>query len=224
MRASFRIILPLIFLILVVRPAEAQTFSLQAGAQVPLFYSLGMEYELKNGLALNTQAGMLTQPFDASILNVLELFGTEDGVIGVIGEAFSYGYIFQPTIKYHHRNYYGGVTYSFFSLKANQIPVDALEKYYGISVPEAWHSHGLRLSSDLHNVGLVIGREFLLHSSGFKMLFEFSIAKTVWSESVLSSSSGELGMMSDMVDAGLYDYYLKYGYLPSLNIFVVKTF
>ncbi len=224
MKACFRIILPLIFLVFVVRSAKAQTFTVQAGAQVPLFYSLGLEYEIKNGIALNTQAGLLTQPFDASILNVLEIFGTEDAVIGVIGEAFSYGYIFQPSLKYHYKNYYGGVTYSFFLLKANQIPVNALEKYYGINVPEAWHSHGLRLASDLHNVGIVAGREFYLHDSGFKIMVEISIAKTVWSESVLSSSSVELGMMSDMVDTGLYDYYLKYGYLPSVNIFLAKTF
>lgn len=224
MRANSCVILVLTLLIMVVRPSSAQTFSVQAGSQVPLFYAMGVEYELKSGMALNIQTGLLTQPFDASILNVLELFGTEDAVIGVIGEAFSYGYISQPSLKYHYKDYYGGMTYSFFSLRANEIPVVALERYYGISVPDVWHSRGMRLSSNLHNAGIVLGREFHLHDSGFKILVEVSVAKTLWSKSILTSSSVELGMMSDMLDRGLYDYYLKYGYLPSVNIFLAKTF
>jgi hypothetical protein len=185
-------------------------------------YSIGYEYNLNNKLSFNAQVGILTKPYDAAILGILELFGTDEPIVNTIGEAFNIGYIIQPTIKYNFNKSYLGLSYSFFSLKANESPVDVLENYYEITLPIRVKENELELRSDLHNIGLVLGRKFQFKDPTIKIHLEVSLAKTIGSNSKISSQYGDLENLSQIIDEELDTYYIDYGYLPSINIFIVK--
>ncbi len=219
--------LAILLLLLLSKTGYTQTSSFQIGTQVPLMYSVGYNYETKNKVALNMQAGVLTRPYDQAILQVLKKFGTNEVLVNTIGEAFDYGLIVQPSIKYNFNSYYAGITYSSYTLVARETPKNAIESYYGVRMPPGVNSSPLRVQSHLSNAGLLFGRKFGFDNSKVELLLEFSLQKTFYSKSNVSAKySGVAGCcdsssLNNMVDKELNDYYLEYGYLPSINIFLL---
>ena len=99
--------------------------------------------------------------------------------------------------------------------------MDAIESYYGVSFPfrpRIGYQYDLTLTSGLHNAGIKIGRKFFLKNPSFEIRTEFDFAKTFASKSKLTADEGDVSRISDEIDKELNDYYLKYGYLPALNI------
>ncbi|MFN8206849.1 MAG: hypothetical protein U0T82_05495 [Bacteroidales bacterium] len=208
--------------IFTVMPGLTQTASVQIGTQVPLFYSAGFELEAKNGLAFNFQSGILTKPYDAAILGTLKLFGTDEAIVNTIGEAFDYGFILQPSVKYHFKKWYTGLSYSYYSLVASDAPASLIENYYGITLPVTARNKELQLNSELQNAGILFGREFQFKNPGWQLSLELSLAKTFWSRSRLSNDNGDLPRLSAPIDEELNQYFIEYGYLPSINVFLVR--
>jgi hypothetical protein len=137
----------------------SQRAQLQLGTQVPLNYSLGIEYKLfPDRLSGNMQFGLLTAPYHTAILELLKAFGTDEAIVNTIGEAFSSGLILQPSLKYHWKNNYTGLTYSHYALTANDAPTDAIETYYGMEIPgRNRRQNEITLTSGLHNAGIFYG-------------------------------------------------------------------
>lgn len=213
----------LLFLVLFSELIEfGQSTSIFIGTQVPLVYSAGFEMESGFGLAFNAQAGILTKPYDQAILEMLKKLGTDEALTNTIGHAFNYGFVLQPALKYHFKSWYTGIHYSYFSLVASDAPADLIQNYYGISIPILFRNNTFRLNSELMNAGALIGREFHLKNPIWQINLELSLGKTFWSSSKLTSDSGELPRLSAAVDEKLNEYYLDYGYLPSLNVFIVR--
>jgi hypothetical protein len=185
-------------------------------------YSGGFELELKKGLAFNAQVGILTKPYDAAILEALRLFGTNEALVNTIGDAFSYGFVLQPSIKYHYRKLIAGFTYSYFSLVAKDAPLNLIEKYYNVSLPPAYRNIQLRLDSKLQNAGVLVGRRFYLKNPAWQIILECSLAKTFWSRNRLTAGNVDINFLSTAIDLKLQEYYIDYGYLPSINIFLVR--
>ena len=202
----------------------AQGTSVYIGSQIPLFYSAGFEYEANQTVSFSIQGGLLTKPYNTAILHILEELGTRETLVNTIGESFSHGVSVQSALKFHFRNYYAGLLYSYYLLIARDTPIDAMENFYGFNFPINFKSKELNLHSRLSNIGLLAGRKFMLNNSGLSLNLEFSVAKTVASRSTLYSESGDVNWASETVDKKLNTYYLEYGYLPSLNIYLVKSF
>lgn len=202
----------------------AQKSSIQVGTQIPLMYSVGYEFDLSNKISFNTQVGILTKPYDVTILAILKLADTEEAIVNTVGEAFSFGFIFQPTVKYNFRRNYIGVYYSCFSLIAEETPTDAIENYYNVYLPGRTKKikNEFKLNSRLHNIGLLFGRRFEFKKPSFELKLELAFAKTFTSKSKLSSEFGDVSTASSLIDNELDYIYVNYGYLPSFNIFIVK--
>jgi hypothetical protein len=219
---NFRTIIIIFFFISFDQAGRAQSISLQLGTQIPLMYSGGFEFEFKKGLALNAQAGILTKPYDAAILEALKMFGTNEALVNTIGDAFSYGYVMQPAIKYHYRKWITGITYSYFSLVAKDAPVNLIENYYDVSLPPAYRNIQLRLDSKLQNAGMLVGRRIILKNPDWQIVLECSLVKTFWSRSKLTTENVDLYFLSTAIDLKLQEYYIEYGYLPSINLFLTR--
>jgi hypothetical protein len=218
---KFKLIL---FALLLGQLIKAQSSEIAIGTQVPLIYSIGYEYKLKQPFSFNLQLGLLTKPYDKAILSTLKLFGTDEALVNTIGNAFTYGICLQPTIKYHYKKNYFGVYYSYYNLNAKDAPVQAIESYYGVSIPTKTGrtERTFNLVSNLHNAGLLYGRRIAFKNPKLELRLEFAVAKTFTSDSYLYGSSGFSNpTLNSLIDQELRAYYLQYGYLPSLNIFFV---
>lgn len=222
MRYKFTLLITV--LLLPIQLIKAQTSSVQVGTQFPLMYAVGYEYQFKNDISFNFQGGILTKPYDEIILTVLESYSDNKALMSTIGEAFKYGLIIQPTLKYHFSKNYFGLYYSYFWLYAEDTPMDAFENYYGISLPIGIRQDEMKLKSELLNIGLLYGRKFYFKNPSFQVWLELSLAKTCWSYSELTHEDYNLENLSNSVDEELNEYYMKYGYLPSINIYFIKSF
>lgn len=202
---------------------KGQQTQLQVGTQIPLNYSIGVEQQVSRKFSVNFQAGILTSPYDQIILEVLKKFGTSEALTNTIGDAFSIGYMLQPTFKFNFGKNYFGLDYSFYSLIANDVPVDAIENYYSVTLPKRQinRTNNFTLTSNLHNLGILYGRLFQFRNPHLHLKLEFSIAKTFSSSSTLTAEYGDVSHISPKIDDELNQYYIDYGYLPSLNVFLV---
>jgi len=217
-----KICLVLLPVVILMGTAFSQSSAFQAGTQIPLMYSIGYEYHSKGNFAINAQAGLLTKPYDKAILSILTLFGSDEALVNTIGEAFNIGFIVQPTIKYYLNNaWFVGITGSYYRLTAKETPKDAIENYYGIALPPFVLSTPLQIRSNLSNVGVNFGRRFNFRNTNVKLAIELSCSKTIYSKSKILSDSPALVRLSDLIDNELDECYMSYGYLPSVNIFIV---
>lgn len=210
-----------LFLVFLFAQTFAQKTQLQIGTQIPLNYAFGIEHSFaEDKFSANLQVGYLTKPYDIAILEILKLLGTEEAIVNTIGDAAMYGVVFQPTFKYHFRTFYTGLTYSLYTLKAKEVPSEAIENYYGTSIPNR-RDRILNLQSNIHNIGLLIGKQFPFgenRNSGLKV--EFSIQKSFTSSSKLyANGNNDFTRLNTQISDELNQYYVDYGYLPSINVF-----
>jgi len=212
------ILLPVLF----TGTGKSQSSSgLQIGTQIPLIYSVGYEYKTNGKFAFNVQTGILTKPFDKAILSILKMFGTDEAIVSTIGDAFNYGFVVQPAVKYIFNKYYAGISFSNYTLVAKETPKDAIQNYYGVTLPPRRQSLPLSLKSNLSNVGVSFGRRFSFENSRIILLTEISLSKTFYSGSKLMTDSKDLTNLSTLINKELNSYYIDYGYLPSINLFVL---
>lgn len=203
--------------------APPQKSSFYAGSNIPLFYSMGYDYRFIDKASFDIQLGLLATPYDKVILKVLEVFDTDEMLVNTIGEAFSVGYNFQPSVRWHFGKYHLGIYYSYLMLHANESPASAMENYYGVSIPDPQYRE-LSLHSNLHSGGLVFGRKFQFKNPSYSLNLELSAAKTFASQSLLKGKDGRtLKYMSELIHTELSIYFTDYGYLPSVNVFFTYT-
>ena len=203
----------------------SQQTHLQIGTQIPLNYSAGLEIFAGKNLSANMQVGYLTKPYDEVILELLKKLGTEEAIVYTIGEANPQGIAFQPTLKFHINSFYTGLTYSYYKLEAKDVPSETIEYYYGINIPGR-NVKSFNLESNLHNIGIIFGKEISFgknEKSGLKL--ELSVQKAISSSSHISASDNtDLSMLNTLVSEELNEYYVNYGYLPTINIFYFYNF
>jgi hypothetical protein len=200
----------------------AQKTNLQIGSQIPLNYSLGVEHEFGPKFSAAIHFGILTQPYDKAIMGILKSFGTDESLVNTIGDAFNIGYIVQTSLKFNFHKSYIGLVPSYYYLRANDAPADAIESYYGITLPFGIGSKKTyTIKSNLYNIGLLYGHRFTLKNPHMEIRLELEVVKTAASSSSLWNDSEKLDKISEKVDNKLNGYYMTYGYLPSLNIYWV---
>lgn len=191
-----------------------------AGTNIPLFYTLGYQQSIGERFSANAQFGLLTTPYDKAVLEILEAFDTDEALTNTIGEAFTIGVNVQPTFRWYFRKSYLGLAYSYLSLRADECPADAIENYYGISIP-ALYSREYTLQSELHSAGLLYGRVFTLKNPRCAIHLELSALKTFASKSEFKDDGILPALLNEPVDKELNETYVKYGMLPSINVFFV---
>lgn len=198
----------------------------QAGTQIPLNYTLGGGWDFSKRISAEMRTGILTFPFDRAILAMLQGFGTDAAITNTIGNAFDFGVALQPSLDFHLGKYHLGAEYAYHFLRAKDPPAALIESYYGVTLPRRLGSreNTFVLVSHLHAAGIRLGRVFDLSQPGWELKVELAVSKVFASSSVLSGDFGDMQRASALIDAELNRYYIDYGYLPSLNVFLVRRF
>lgn len=207
--------------------SSAQKSEITGGLHAPLYYTPGFEYHLTPWFSVNAQVGVLTKPFDQAIVEIAKAFGANREIVNLIGQSYRIGWNFQPTLKFHFGKNYFGLYYSQLRLYADAEPDKVLETFYSYNVPSWMRStlNFLTVNSNLHNAGLLYGRRITFQNPAFELRFEASFAKNLESNSQLRYRGGqEVPFLSGFVDQELRQYYLDYGYLPSINMMFVYKF
>lgn len=196
---------------------------LSIGIQFPLNYSIRFDNKLTSKTSFSITTGIITKPFDRLILKTLNTLGTSEALTNTVGEAWNYGVSIQPSILYHFKRSHFGVSYSFVFLTASEAPIDAINNYYSLSLPRfhMFNQVEYDLSSNLHNTGLLYGYNIPFKNEKFGLKLEFSLLKTVSSKSKLTSTQTIAHTTApDLIDEELNQYFKKYGFIPSLNLYL----
>lgn len=215
--------------------AKPQTFSnshVFIGTQVPLQFTAGYGYRFSNRLSVRAQAGFITKPYSGFVVDAMEAFGMDTYLSRVIKKAFKNGLVFGVGPAYHFGNNYLGVYGQYMYLKGGGItPADALSVYFKKDFT-AFDVTGLpafefSMQSDMANVGALYGHEFGLRNPRFSINGEVSLSKIVASKNSFSSNRTLIDQTSFArniyaeIDKEMQNAYWKYGFIPTLNLYLV---
>lgn len=218
-----KIIFALVLLLSLAANAQIKTpIFTELGTEFPLNYSVGLGSDIDDDFQINLRAGILTKPYDGIILNTLAAIGVDETIKNTVGDAFAYGLALKGGVNYRFAGFYTGVFYSFYHLTAVDVPTDLINNYFDINLPpiSSFDLIEYKLKSDLHNIGLLIGKTFPINEQ-FEVATEFSVGKTIASKNSLSNTyEKEMLLATEIIHNELNPLFKKYGYLPSLNIFL----
>ena len=204
-------------------PGQTQNIEVEAGTEIPLNYSIGIGYSLNENIQFNLRTGILTMPYDNLIISLLGRYATDESETNTIQDAFQFGVMAKAGINYKFSNFYTGAFYSFWRLQATDIPTDLLNNYFDLNLPPmSYDLIDYTLKSDLHNFGILIGKSFPL-KEGMAVGTEFSISKTFITKNELSNNFDEMTLATGYVHDILDPLLMKYGFLPSINVFIRKN-
>jgi hypothetical protein len=204
--------------------------SIMVGTQIPLQYSVGVNYHFSPLISARAQFGLLTKPYDRMVLAIMEQFGLEKSTSRLIERSLNNGLMYTLGGNYHFGKNYAGIYGQHARLSGNISLEDAASAYFdrdlsflspfGVSLLE------VSAKSNITNIGFLYGRRFTLPNPRFEILAEAGIAKIIGSSNQFSSNQRLLEQVPLVkqlyrnLDADFADAYRRYGYLPTLNIYV----
>jgi hypothetical protein len=202
-----------------------QKAMISLGTQIPLKYDLGFEFKFLPKFSSNLNFGILTKPYDAAILGIIQAFGLEEGYINMIGNAFKLGLVTDLGFRFHHKKNYFGIFGQHIYMFAQDTPNELVESFLDIDLDfykktkiGSKFDLDLTLQSVLYQVGILYGRRFELKNPKFEIRTEFAVSKNVYSKSKLFIEDKERTELSALIDAELKPIYMDYTYIPSINV------
>lgn len=224
---SRKVVIGIFFTILFFR-ANASEFKLLIGTQIPLQYHIGANYDFNKRIGLTANFGILTQPYDKAILEVLGAFGTDEVYLNMIQNAFNRGYISDLGVQFYiNRKNYLRIFGQYVSLSASDAPKDLLESYYGISFGSGLlagnNAVNVEMKSSLVQLGLLYGHSFAFKGNNWKINLELGASKNISSNTELYMDSKVLNQASALINGDLSEIYFDYAYIPTLNLALVYT-
>jgi hypothetical protein len=204
--------------------------SVFAGLQIPLNYTAGYQFQFSKRFSVQAQGGLIAAPFDRYTLKILEGFGLDPNLSGVIDRSFRQGSSASLGITVHANSpWYGTLYGQYIHFSAGPItPADGLGVYFN----QDFSSFGLlnspafvfNLQSNLWVAGIRLGRSFRFGDSPFGLNTELNLGKIMSTQNNFSSNrSGIDGLgvtqrlyntLENEIDTKLR----KNGFLPTLNV------
>lgn len=204
--------------------------TISAGLQVPLNYTLGYEYRFSRRLSVQAQAGLIAAPFDRYTLKLLEGFGLDPTLSGVIDRSFRQGSLIRLGMGIHANSAWHGTIFGqYIHFSAGPItPADGLEVYFnrdlsGFSLLNS-PAFVFNLQSNLLIGGVRVGRSFAFSNSRFGLNTELSLGKIFKTQNTFSSNRSVidgLGVTQRLhadLDGEIDTKLRQHGFLPTLNV------
>lgn len=210
--------------------------SIKIGTEIPLQYSIMYEQKIKENITSNIQLGILTKPYDKIILSILQSLGTDKAIIKMIEDAFSFGNLISAGVNYHKNKNYVGFFSQYINLKAGTSSTEMLENYFQLDINDFIQIDGgqlnkitykgqelefiipIKLKSELYQIGFLYGRRFPL-TEHFEICSEFALSKTFYSRNTLYIFNSQSPLIiNNIIDSELKQVYLKYSFIPTLNL------
>ncbi len=202
------------------------------GTQFPLQFTAGYSYRFSNRVSTRAQAGIITKPYSGFIVSAMEALGMDKYLARIIKKTFQSGAIYGVGPNYHLGKNYVGVYGQYLHLKGGGIkPADALSLYFKKDFTELDIS-GLpvfefSMQSNMVNAGVLFGRQFQLRNPRFAVNGEVGLSKIVASNNNFSSNRSIVDRIPFIqnlykeIDTEIQDAYWKYGFVPTINLYLV---
>jgi hypothetical protein len=202
------------------------------GSQIPVQFTAGYGYQFSNRLSVRAQAGLITKPYRGFIVNAMEAFGMDEYLAQVIKKSFRSGTVLGVGPNLHFGKNYIGVYGQYMHLKGGGItPADALSIHFKKDFTD-FNVTGLpifefSLQSNLVNVGALFGHSFQLRNPRLSISGEAGLSKIVASENSFSSNrtivdrTAYAQNLFKEIDNDMDDAYQKYGFIPTINLYLV---
>lgn len=206
--------------------------SLFIGTQIPVQFTAGYEQGVGARLSARIQAGFISKPYSGFIVDAMQAFGMDEYLARVIKKAFQSGSVFSIGPNYHFGKNYVGVYGQYMHLKGGGItPGDALSVYFKKDFNQ-FDITGLPLfqfsmQSNIVNAGALFGHTFQLRNPRLCVNGEVGFSKIVASKNTFTSNRTIVDQTSFAknlfreIDQGMRDAYVKYGYVPTINAYLV---
>jgi hypothetical protein len=202
------------------------------GSQIPVQFTAGYGYRFSDRMSARAQAGFITKPYSGFIVSAMKAFGMDKYLAQVIKKAFQSGAVYGVSPNYHFGRNYVGIYGQYMHLKGGGItPADALSVYLkkdftqfdvlGLPVFE------FSMQSNMVNAGVLFGRQFRLHNPRLSINGEAGLSKIVTSKNSFSSNRSLIDRtafaqkMYKEIDKEMQDAYWKYGFIPTINLYLV---
>jgi hypothetical protein len=202
------------------------------GSQIPVQFTAGYGYQFSDRFSLRTQAGLVTKPYSGFIVNAMEAFGMDKYLAQAIKKSFRSGTVLGAGPNYHFGKSYIGIYGQYMHLKGGGItPADALSIHLKKDFTD-FNVGGLplfefSLQSNLMNIGALFGRSFQLRSPRLSINGEISLSKIVASKNSFSSNRTIVDRtvyaqnLFKEIDNDMRDAYWKYGFIPTINMYLI---
>jgi len=204
------------------------------GTQVPVQSGIGYGYNFTDHYALRGQFGFLTPPYDKIIIQSMEWFGFDQRLSKALDESFRLGTVLTLSPQYRFGNNFVMLQGQYAHLNGSITLQRAAELYLNVDLPDLSSipflpvlQPELTTRSNLFILGLNYGRRFPLPNTPLSLQLEAGFAKIMGSANRFSSSLGSLDNISliqgyyQRMDDRLRDSYWKYGYIPSVSVYLV---
>lgn len=202
------------------------------GTQVPLQITAGYEYRFSNRLSARVQAGYINKPYSGYIVNAMEAFGMDKYLARVIKKAFKSGSVISVGPNYHFGKNYVGLYGQYIHLKGRGItPADAFSLYFKKDFTQ-FNVSGLptfefSMQSNILNAGALFGHMFQLRDPRFSINGEAGFSKIVASKNKFSTNRTLIDQTAfarnlySEIDQEMRDAYWKYGFIPTINVYLI---
>ena len=205
------------------------------GTQIPVQFTAGFEQGFGSRLSVRLQAGFISKPYSGFIVDAMQAFGMNKYLARVIKKAFQSGSVFSIGPNYHFGKNYVGVYGQYLHLTGGGItPADALSIYFKKDFTQfditGLPAFQFSMQSNIFNVGALFGHQFQLGNPHLSLNGEVGFAKIVASENTFSSNRTLIDQTSlarnlySEIDQSIRKDYVKYGYIPTINVYLVFRF
>lgn len=200
------------------------------GLQIPLNYTVGYRLQFSRRFSVQAQGGLIAAPFDRYTLKLLEGFGLDPTLRGVIERSFRQGSSASLGVSIQANSpWYGTLFGQYVHFSAGPItPADGLGVYF----KQDFSGFGLlnspafvfNLQTNLWIAGIRVGRSFRFNESRFGLNTELSLGKIVATQNNFSSNrSGIDGLgvtqrLYDNLENEIDTKLRQNGFLPTLNV------
>lgn len=209
------------------QPVLAQQ-QLKIGTDIPLQYAIGYTYAPESGIGAGLKVGILTEPHNSIILELMETLGTNETIVDIVRQSFKVGIVLDGNASWHWKKNYVGVNLIYMNMHAGEAPLDVIDGYYNLDVlidnPLSsffqQSTMQINLNSCLLQVGAHYGRRIPLKEK-LELQLEFGLSKNIGSTNNFSSDFPYPQTLYNTIDEDLKAAYKKYAIIPTLGIYLV---
>ncbi len=214
---------------------QQKSHQIMAGTQFPVHWGLGYQYNHHKHFSGRVQVGLLTAPYDKFIIYSMEAFGFDQKYSKALDQSFKLGIVGTVNPQYRFGNNYLGVQGQMAYLRGSISLEEAAQLLLDSKVPVPDLSQlpiilpDFSTRSNLFLLGITYGKEFTLSDPRFALRPEIGFTKIIAARNHFSIDIDVLDQLPPVkvyyhnLDERLKSYYLTYGYIPSISLYLVYT-
>lgn len=215
----------------------AQDANIKFGLKFPTALNLGAEIEFDNlpGSFYYAEIYITSYPFTNANLKTMRFYGADIDLSNVLIEPLHFGYGVEIGSNFKlpksPLNDFLIINANFLSLSKTLIKDDLINQAFSVDLDSPFFPMGLiekqysteplSLKSTMFNIGLAYAVQKDISQSKLSFRFSIELKKTFYSKHWLYSDYRFLTPIEKLTDKELNKMLIKYGFFPSLNVYLI---